>query len=116
MRVCILLLAACTTTYVGPGVMISPRWQEPRRDPDPTVDPTKQATENPWQEQQKASAQTLPSYTAEYAIAATLAIVLGGFVPMFIWAGTFEENRLGPTQGKPRRAHKGPAVKAPQPP
>jgi hypothetical protein len=96
----LLVLTACITNHVGFGVILPPDWQTPRRDPDPTIDFTKEQTTNVWVpgDEAKQTATNPGDRRTELAIriAALAAILLGGFMPMLVWSGTFDENRIAP--------------------
>lgn len=97
-----IMLVGCTTHYIGPGRVLGPDWQR-SRDPDPTADPTKEITSNPWApEHEVGQPAATPASRQEYAvrgIATVLGFLVGGLVPLLVWSGTFDENRLAPRRG-----------------
>lgn len=87
------MLTGCiVSSHVGPGVLNS-SWQQPRRDPDPTRDPTKEQTTSPWVPEGEAAKPGTQEYEAQRA-AATIAAVLAGGTPLLTWYGTFDENLI----------------------
>lgn len=99
MRWALLLLSACMTKHIGPGVILAPGWQEPRRDPDPTRPLVEQQPDNPWTpENGEAPAKNEDSteYKRAYYAASAFAVVLGGFAPLLVWSGTLDENQIAP--------------------
>lgn len=87
-----LALGGCLSQGVGPGVL-NPHWQEPRRDPDPTRDPTAEQTTSPWvPEGEGAAADTLAEDLAKRALATAAAVLAAGWLPMLVWYGRFEED------------------------
>ena len=116
-RTCTLVIVcACSTHYLGPGRVLGPHWQT-SRDPDPTRDPTKMQTANPWAGEASAmpsasggaggapiilgdgaGGATAKPGTKRHKLEYLAAWALTGFMPMIMWAGTFEENELAPTQ------------------
>jgi hypothetical protein len=101
-------LSACiVSSHLGPGVLRSD-WQEPRRDPDPTADFTKEQTTSPWVPETQAVTPGTASYQAQRGLA-ILAAIVAGAVPMIAWYGTFDENWLGPTSPRPTVTPRGAA-------
>lgn len=94
-----IVLTGCiiTDSHIGPGVLNS-SWQQPRRDPDPTRDPTREQTTSPWVPEGEAAKPGTNSYEAQRA-AATIAAVLAGAVPLLTWYGTFDENLIAGKRG-----------------
>lgn len=98
---CVVVLTGCIVSqHIGPGVLNS-SWQQPRRDPDPTRDPTKEQTTSPWVPESQAAQPGTRRYEVERGFA-TLAAILAGALPMLTWYGTFEENRLAPRRARPK--------------
>lgn len=98
---CIIVLAGCISNRLGPGVLRSD-WQQPRRDPDPTADFTKEQMTNPWVPEGEA-AQAAPGtarYEATRALA-TAAAIIAGAAPALVWYGLFDENLLAPRTARP---------------
>jgi len=106
----LLVLAGCTSHYIGPGIALGPGWQH-SRDPDPTRNPTEQLTENPWAgEHNPAGGRNAGGYPktggddndpsplklTRAKLGFLAAWALTGFQPMLLWTGTFEENELAP--------------------
>jgi hypothetical protein len=97
---CAVVLTGCIVSqHFGPGVANS-SFQAARRDPDPTRDPTKEATQSPWGTEQPAQPGTR-RYEVERGFA-TLAAILAGAFPMLTWYGTFDENLLAPKRARPK--------------
>jgi hypothetical protein len=100
MRWCVLLVvAACTSSRIGPGVILGPNWQAARRDPDLTRPLVEPPMPNPWRSE-TASLSTPPEPDPPrgkaYYAASAIAVLVGGFIPMIVWSGTFDENRIAP--------------------
>jgi hypothetical protein len=109
--VLVLLVSGCITNRIAPGVLRED-WREPRRDPDPTANPTEQQTGNPWASEEEArigppstaeegeeEESSAPSaddgHTVEIAkrgAATFFAWAAGGWIPLVEWSGTFEED------------------------
>lgn len=97
---CAVVLTGCIVSqHFGPGVASS-SFQVPRRDPDPTRDPTKEVTQAPWMPERPPEPGTR-RYEVERGLA-TLAAILAGALPMLTWYGTFEENKIAPKRARPR--------------
>lgn len=83
-----------TSKRVAPGVLRED-WAEPRRDPDPFADPTRVETGNPWADDDDPSTPPTPTSArrevAERTAATILAVVAGGWTPLLVLSGTFEE-------------------------
>jgi hypothetical protein len=90
--------------HIGAGVILSPHFQEARRDPDPTRPLVEEVPESPWRPE-RGEAPTRRederAYKAAYYTSAALAVVLGGFIPMLLWSGTFDEHELAPRSETP---------------
>ena len=103
------LVGGCITNRVAPGVLRED-WNQPRRDPDPTRNPTEEPTGNPWASEEEArigppstaeepDESNAPSaadgHTVEIAkrgAATFLAWAAAGWIPLVEWSGTFEED------------------------
>jgi hypothetical protein len=101
------LCAGCLRGSFAPG-LLREDWSQPRRDPDPTRNPTEELTGNPWAEEAPAggtaSGRGGPEPTRgeriSRAAATVLAMVASGWTPLLVYQGTFEED---PAQ---RRRHR----------
>jgi len=100
------LLSGCLSNRIAPGVLRED-WREPRRDPDPTRNPTEQQTGNPWAPEEEARVgppstseeepeeETISPHTVDIAkrgAATFLAWAAAGWIPLVEWSGTFEED------------------------
>lgn len=103
-----LALTGCITNRVGPGVLRED-WSQPRRDPDPTRNPTEEPSGNPWasknQERIAPPGEPKPDSAEEDAptdsrtvdlakrgAATILAWAAAGWIPLLEYSGTFEED------------------------
>ncbi len=106
---------ACVSSGVGPGVLRED-WNQPRRDPDPTRNPTEEPSGNPWAVETEARipppgerpAATSPPGAdgrgvdlAKRGAATFLAWAVAGWLPIVEWSGRFEED---PAQRERHRA------------
>jgi hypothetical protein len=107
--------AGCIDHRVGAGVLRN--MMQPSRDPDPTVDFTREQVENPWAEPSRpASPQPQPRSSGRVIglltgrTAATIAAALAGAMPALVWSGTFDEDQwfARPAPQRPRSGLDGP--------
>lgn len=103
----VLLTVGCVTNRVGPGVLRED-WNQPRRDPDPTRNPTEEPRGNPWSEERaervpppgeepppsepSGEPDTRTVDLAKRGAATFLAWAAAGWLPLVEWSGTFEED------------------------
>lgn len=89
-----LAVAACVTHHFGVGVSRDD-WRRRRSDPDPVVDPNREPTGNPWAERDEPGPATVAedatATPAARILAVALATLAGGWTPLLVWRGTFEE-------------------------
>ncbi len=101
------LSGACVSNRLAPGVLRED-WNQPRRDPDPTRNPTAEPTGNPWATETEdripppGEARPAPDEptaqdrrTVDFAkrgAATFLAWAAAGWIPLIEWSGTFEED------------------------
>ncbi len=90
-------VAACVTHHFGAGVARDD-WRRRRVDADPVADPNREPTGNPWAEHDEhgehGAAPAADDWTATPAartVAVALAALAGGWTPLLMWHGTFEE-------------------------
>ena len=84
---------AVTNGKIRPGLMRD--MSQSSRDPDPTVDPNQELSENPWMPEGELAAPKPGSRSELMQIAgATAAAIMAGAMPMIMFSGTFDENRL----------------------
>lgn len=87
-------VAACVTHHFGGGVARED-WHRRRADADPVVDPNREPTGNPWAEHaEPGAARATEDWTttpAARTLAVALAALAGGWTPLLMWHGTFEE-------------------------
>jgi hypothetical protein len=98
--------AGCVSSHVGPGVLRED-WNQPRRDPDPTRNPTEELRGNPWATETEERipppgeepAPRAPSEQdrrsidlAKRGAATFLAWAVAGWIPLLEVSGTFEED------------------------
>jgi hypothetical protein len=84
---------AVTNGKVRPGLMRD--FSRSSRDPDPTLNPNAEPTENPWMPEGEAAHPEVGSRSElVQTAAAAVAAIAAGAMPMIVFSGTFDENRL----------------------